>query len=95
MVFHCIFLGKKAIIITSKHGTRILFFALQSYSKKALRKHVPKSIRKYKRNVLTPPGHPIILLIIHSKYFPDSDRLKAHDQLLMTKFGRILCVTRK
>ena len=25
MVFHCIFLGKKAIIITSKHGTRIFF----------------------------------------------------------------------
>ena len=23
VVFHCIFLGKKAIIITSKHGTRI------------------------------------------------------------------------
>ena len=25
MVFHCMFLGKKAIIITSKHGTRIFF----------------------------------------------------------------------
>ena len=25
MVFHCIFLGKRAIIITSKHGTRIFF----------------------------------------------------------------------
>ena len=25
MVFHCIFLGKKAIIIASKHGTRIFF----------------------------------------------------------------------
>ena len=25
MVFHCIFLGKKVIIITSKQGTRILF----------------------------------------------------------------------
>ena len=25
MVFHCIFLGKKAIFITSKHGTRIFF----------------------------------------------------------------------
>ena len=25
MVFHCIFLGKMAIIITSKHGTRIFF----------------------------------------------------------------------
>ena len=39
-----------------------LFFPLQSYSKKTLRKNVPKSARKYKRNVLMPPGHPIILL---------------------------------
>ena len=35
-----------------------LFFPLQSYSKKTLRKNVPKSARKYKRNVLMPPGHP-------------------------------------
>ena len=39
------------------------FFPLQSYSKKTLRKNVPKSARKYKRNMLMPPGHPIILLI--------------------------------
>ena len=26
------------------------------------KKNVPKSARKYKRNVLIPPGHPIILL---------------------------------
>ena len=36
---------------------------------------------------------PIIYFIIHSKYFPDFDWLKAHvihhNQLLMTKFGRI------
>ena len=38
------------------------FFPLQSYSKKTLRKNVPKSARKYKRNVLMPPEHPIILL---------------------------------
>ena len=38
------------------------FFPLQSYSKKTLRKNVPKSARKYKRNVLMLPGHPIILL---------------------------------
>ena len=31
---HCIFLGKKAIIITSKHGTTIFFFPLQSFSRK-------------------------------------------------------------
>ena len=28
---------------------------IQSYSKKTLRKNVPKSARKYKRNVLMPP----------------------------------------
>ena len=51
MVFHCTFLGKKAIIITStpKLGP---FFPLQFYSKKTLRKNVQKSARKYKRNVL-------------------------------------------
>ena len=38
----------------------------------------------------------IMAFIIHSKYFPDPDWLKAHaciiyhNQLLMTKFGRIL-----
>ena len=39
-----------------------LFFPLQPYSKKTLRKNVPKRARKYKRKVLMPPGHPIILL---------------------------------
>ena len=38
------------------------FFPLQSYSKKTLRKNVPKRARKYKRKVLMPLGHPIILL---------------------------------
>ena len=38
------------------------FFPLQSYSKKTLRKNAPKSAPKYKRNVLMPPRHPIILL---------------------------------
>ena len=38
------------------------FFLLQSYSKKNLRKSVPRSARNYKRNALMPPGHPIILL---------------------------------
>ena len=37
------------------------FSTLQSYSKKTLRKNVPKRARKYKRNVLMPPEHPIIL----------------------------------
>ena len=40
------------------------FCPLQSYSKKTFRKNFPKSARKYKRNVLMPPGHPIILLKI-------------------------------
>ena len=38
------------------------FSPLESYSKKTLRQNVPKSARKYKRNVLMPSGHPIILL---------------------------------
>ena len=38
------------------------------------------------------------VVIIHSKYFPDSDWLKAHfyhNQLLMTEFGRNLTLTRQ
>ena len=35
------------------------FFPLQSYSKKTLRKNVPKTARKYKRSVLMTPGHPV------------------------------------
>ena len=31
------------------------FLPLQSYSKQTLRKDVPESARKYKRNVLMPP----------------------------------------
>ena len=45
-----------------RNKARGTFFPLQSYSKKTLRKNVPKSARKYKRNELMPPGHPIILL---------------------------------
>ena len=51
--------------IQTRHND--FFFPLQSYSKKTLRKNVPKSAWKYNRNVLMPPGHSIILLIIHSK----------------------------
>ena len=39
-----------------------LFVPLEFYSKNTLRRNIPKSARKYKRNVLMPPGHPIILL---------------------------------
>ena len=49
---------KQHVQITAQES----FFPLQSYSKKTLRKNVPKSARKYKRSVLMPPGHPIILL---------------------------------
>ena len=38
------------------------FFPLPSNSRKTLRKNVLKSAQKYKRKVLMPPGHPIILL---------------------------------
>ena len=45
-VFHCIFLGKKAIIITSKHGTTI-FFPLQSYSTKTLPEKRAQKLSEY------------------------------------------------
>ena len=47
------------LILNTAQGS---FYPLQSYSKKTLRKNVLKSARKYTRNVLMPPGHPIILL---------------------------------
>ena len=50
------------MIITSKHGTIIFFFPLESYPNKILRKNVPKGARTNKQNVLMPPGHLIILL---------------------------------
>ena len=46
------------------------FFPLQSYSKKTLAKNVPKSVRKYKQNVLMPPEHPIILLKSNYSIWP-------------------------
>ena len=62
---YCIFLGKKAIIITSKHGTAIFF----SHYNLFLRKLTEKLARKASVNtervywiVVMPPGHPIILL---------------------------------
>ena len=39
-----------------------LFFPLESYPNKILRKNVPKDARTNKQNVLMPPGHLIILL---------------------------------
>ena len=53
------FSGKGRSLLHSNTAQGSLF-PLQSYSKKTLRKNVPKSARKYKRNVLMPPGHPII-----------------------------------
>ena len=61
MVFHCIFLGKRRSLL-HQNTAQGSFFPLQSYSKKTLRKNVPKNARKYKRNELMPPEHPIILL---------------------------------
>ena len=42
--FTVVFIGKKAIIITSKHGTTI-FFPLQSYSRKTLWEKLPRKAR--------------------------------------------------
>ena len=61
MVFHCILLGKRRSLL-HQNTAQGSFFPLQSYSKKTFRKKVPKSARKYKRNALMLPGHPIILL---------------------------------
>ena len=62
---HCIFLGKKAIIITSKHGTTIFFshynLFLGKLKEKLARKAGENTERIY-RTVLIPPEHPIILL---------------------------------
>ena len=62
---HCIFLGKKAIIITYKHGTKIFFshcnLFLGNVKDKLARKARVNTERGY-RIVLMPPGHPIILL---------------------------------
>ena len=62
---HCIFLGKKAIIITSKHDTTIFF----SHYNLFLGKLKEKLARKARVNtepvyriVLMPPGYPIILV---------------------------------
>ena len=53
--FQCIFLGKKTIIITSKHGTTIIFFPLQSFLGKVKEKLAPKVS-------VNTNAHPIILL---------------------------------
>ena len=63
---HRISLGKKEIIITSKHGTTISFFShcslfLEKMKEKLARKARVNTERVY-RIVLLPPGHPIILL---------------------------------
>ena len=61
----CILIGKKAIIITSKHGTTIFFshynLFLRKLKEKLARKACVNTERVY-RIMLMPPGHPIILL---------------------------------
>ena len=61
----CIFLGKKTIIIASKHSATILFshhnLFLRKLKEKLARKARVNTERVY-RILLMPPGHPIILL---------------------------------
>ena len=62
---HCIFLGKKAIIITSKHGTTNLFFNYNLFLRKLNAKLARKAhvnTERVLRIVLMLPRHPIILL---------------------------------
>ena len=62
---HCIFLGKKAISITSKHGSMTFFshynLFLGKFKEKLARKAHLNPERVY-QIMLVPPGHPIILL---------------------------------
>ena len=62
---HCIFLGKKAIIITSKHGTTIFFSHYNLFLGKLKEKLARKSARKYGASIsgrAHAPWDPIILL---------------------------------
>ena len=64
-VLHCIFRGKKAIIITSKHGTTLFFSQCNLFlgkRKEKLARKAPINTERVYRIVLMPPGHPIILL---------------------------------
>ena len=68
----CIFLGKKAIIITSKHGTTIFFshynLFLGKLKEKLAQKPSANTVRVFRIGLMPPPpphptpGHPIILL---------------------------------
>ena len=63
--FSVYFSGKKAIIVTSKHGTTIYFsnynLFIGKLKEKLSRKTRVNTERVYEI-VLVPPGHPIILL---------------------------------
>ena len=63
---HCLFLRKKAIIITSKHGTTIFFpitiFFVAKLKDKLARKARVHMLSEYMGSCSCPPGHLIILL---------------------------------
>ena len=62
---NCIFLGKKVIIITSKHGTMTYFSHYNLFAGKLKEKLARKlciNTERVYRIVLTCPGHPLILL---------------------------------
>ena len=61
---HCIFLGEKALIFTSKHGTTIFFSYYNLFAGKRKEKLARKArvnTEQVHRIVAMPPGHPIIL----------------------------------
>ena len=62
----CIFLGKKAIIITSKHGTTTFFSHYNLFPGKLKEKLARKARVNTEARISdrshAPPGHPIILL---------------------------------
>ena len=62
---HCVFFGKKAIIITSKHGKTIFFSHYILFLGKLKEKLAQKArvnTERVHQIVLMPPGHAIILL---------------------------------
>ena len=68
MVFHCMFLGGKAIIISSKHCPTIstIFFPIAILFHENFKKKCPErralNLSEYTGMCSCPPGHPIILL---------------------------------
>ena len=70
---HCTFLGKKALIFTSKHGTTIFFSYYNLFPGKLKEKLAGRArvnTEQLHQIVVMPPGHPIILLNVINSIWP-------------------------